>query len=146
MLASVSRDVIRKIEKTVEGKTRVVPEFMKKQVGQLVQLDMFEDGSNLQEFKEVYDQEFGYPLEYQCYGFYSLEDFVFHCLEGVVEIELDGFSWKIGQNAVKIAARTPQVQEITSDVKENLKKLLDENPFGVSAPTFIKTYEECLQP
>ena len=50
---------------------------MKKQVGQLVQLDMFEDGLNLQEFKEVYDQEFGYPLEYQCYGFYSLEDFVF---------------------------------------------------------------------
>jgi len=144
VLASVSRDVIRKIEKTVEGKTREVPEFMKKQVGQLVQLDMFEDGLELQEFREVYDQEFGYPLEYQCYGFYSLEDFVFHGLDGVVEIELDGVNWKIGQGGSNKAFRTPQVPEVTSEVRDNVKKLLNENPFGVSTPTFIKSYEECF--
>jgi len=146
VLASVSRDVIRKIEKIVEeGKSRDVPEFMKKQVGQLVELDMFEDGLDLHDFKEVYDQEFGYPLEYQCYGFYSLEDFVFHGLDGVVQIELDGFKWKIGQSGVRNASKTPQMPEITSEIKDNVKKLLDENPFGVSTPTFIKNYEECFE-
>ena len=95
VLHMVGRDTIRKIEKSVESNTRRVPEFMKKQVEQLMNLDMYEEGLELNEFRKVYNQEFGYPLEFECYGFYSFEDLVHHGLDGVVELQLDGFAWRL---------------------------------------------------
>eukprot|EP00092_Neocalanus_flemingeri_P040548 GFUD01044154.1.p1 GENE.GFUD01044154.1~~GFUD01044154.1.p1 ORF type:complete len:856 (+),score=209.24 GFUD01044154.1:57-2570(+) len=141
VLANVGRNTLRKIEKAAEAKNRKVPEFMKKQVEQLNAIGVFEGGLDLLEFQEVYDQEFGYPLDFRCYGFYSLEDFVFHGLQGVVELEVESFRWKIVPRGNIRCAEAPEVKEIPISVKSNFKKLLDENQFGVSVPTLVRTYE-----
>eukprot|EP00092_Neocalanus_flemingeri_P047820 GFUD01054321.1.p1 GENE.GFUD01054321.1~~GFUD01054321.1.p1 ORF type:complete len:358 (-),score=78.33 GFUD01054321.1:770-1843(-) len=118
---------------------------MKKQVEQLIEMDEFNDGLDLHIFGEIYDHEFGYPLEFRCYGFYSLQDFVFQGLEGVVELELDGFNnWKIVLVDFKRSSKNPAVLEIPLLVKNNMKKLLEQNSFGISVPTMIRTYEECF--
>ena len=146
VLASVGREDKKKIEKAVNRKSRSVPVFMKKQVEQLIEVYAFEDGMDLLQFSEVYDQEFGYPLEFQCYGYYTLEDFVFHGLEGSVELELDGFSWKMVSVGYKRSGEgmVTQLEVVSNDVKNNIKKLLDENPFGISVKTFTKKYDECF--
>ena len=141
VLASVGRDAIRKIEKAIDVKNRVVPEFMKKQLVQLNVIDVFDGGLDLFELRQVYDQEYGYPLEFRCYGFYTLEDFVFHGLAGVVDLELNGVNWKISPSRVKNIRETPELQGITSEVRSNIKKLLEENPFGLSVTTFLRIYE-----
>jgi hypothetical protein len=97
MLARFGAEVIHKIEKVSGRKSRMVPEFLKKKVEHLIELDMFEAGLFLSEFQQVYEQEFGYPLDFRSYGFFSLEDFCFYGLQGSATMSLDGFSWKLLQ-------------------------------------------------
>ena len=143
VLASVGRDVLRKIEKVANRSNRVVPDFMKKQVEQLIEMDAIEGGVDLNEFREIYDQEFGYPLEFRCYGFYSQEDFVFHGLAEVVELVLDGFCWKIVPVGFTSPDGSPAIQDIPLEVRSSMRKLLEENPFGMSVTTLIRTHESC---
>ena len=42
---------------------------------------------------------------------------------------------------MKNSQETPQLQEITSQVRSNIEKMLEENPFGLSVPTFLRIYE-----
>merc|ERR1719318_2280162 len=144
VLATVGRDVLRRIEKVADRSNRVVPDFMKKQVEQLIEMDVMADGLDLNEFREIYDQEFGYPLEFRCYGFYSQEDFVFHGLAEVVELVLDGFCWKIVPVGFTIPDGSPAMQDIPLEIRRSMRKLLEENPFGMSVTTLIRTHESCF--
>ena len=144
VLKMVSSDTIRKIEKSIQIKARRVPEFIRKQVDQLMNLEMYEEGLELNEFREVYNQEFGYPLEFECYGFYSFEDLVYHGLDGVVELNLDGFAWKlVSTQSFQLKAKASHMQELPCEMKDNIVKLLGDNPSGLSIPTFTEIYEEC---
>jgi hypothetical protein len=143
-VASVGRDVLRKIEKVANRSNRVIPDFIKKQVEQLIEMGAMEGGLDLNEFREIYDQEFGYPLEFRCYGFYSQEDFVFHGLAEVVELVLDGFCWKVVPVGFTSPDGSPGFQNILLEVRSSMRKILEENPFGMSITTLVRTHESCF--
>jgi len=146
MLSRVGMDVINKIEKVSGRKTREVPEFMKKQVEQLVEMEAFEEGLFLTEFSQVYEQEFGYPLDFRSYGFFSLQDFCYNGLQGSVGLDLTGDGWwKIHSidnvpSSRGVGEQAPIV-DIPEDVKNNFKTLLRQNPFGLSSTSFLRNYE-----
>jgi len=144
VLSSIGRDQLKKIEKLVDKSNRTVPDFMKKQIQQLLDLDVVEggEGIDMDEFREIYDQEFGYPLEFHSYGFHSVEDFVHHGLAGLVDLKLEGFHWKVVAVGSSLPDSDSVIQTIGKDIKQNVKRLMEENPFGVSVMTFIRLYEE----
>jgi len=150
MLSRVSSDVIHKIEKVSGRKTREVPEFMKKQIEQLAEMEFFEDGLFLTDFQQVYEQEFGYPLDYKSYGFYSLQDFCYNGLEGSARVNLtaDGW-WKLFPNerAQQHGSRVNyQVTDIPEVIKNNVKTLILQNPFGLTCSSFLRNYEHYFGP
>ena len=54
VLARVGGDVIKKIGKVSGRKTRKLPQFIKKQVEQLIGIEVFETGLDLLQFQQVY--------------------------------------------------------------------------------------------
>jgi len=144
VLSSVGRDVLKKIEKLVDKSNRTVPDFMKKQIQQLLDLDVVEggEGIGIDEFREIYDEEFGYALEFHSYGFHSMEDFIHHGLAGMVDLKLERFSWKVVAVGCSLTTSDPVLQTIGQDIKQNVRKLMEENPFGMSVMTLVRLYEE----
>jgi len=144
VLSSVGRDELKKIEKLVDKSNRTVPDFMKEQIQQLLDLDIVEggEGIDMDKFREIYAEEIGYPLEFHSYGFHSMEDFVHHGLAGMVDLKLEGFRWKVVAVGCGLTVSDPVIQTIGQDIKENVKSLMEENPFGMSAMTLVRLYEE----
>jgi len=144
MMSRVSIDEIRKIERISDRKLRAVPEFMKKQVEQLVEMEFFEEGLLLTEFQQVYEHEFGYAIDYKSYGFFSLQDFCYNGLQGSARVDLTGDGWwKLFplhkfQRDIIVDEKTIDIPE---EVKANVKTLLQKNPFGLSYSSFLRIYE-----
>ena len=114
-----------------------------KQVEQLLEMEVFEAGLFLTEFQQIYEQEFGYPLDYRSYGFFSLQDFCYHGLQGSARLELVGQTWKLcsasnlmcGKVVGVLSLQMPEV------VKNYVKGLVQHNPFGMSCSFFMRNYE-----
>ena len=84
-----------KIQKATGIKDKQVSDYVKKQFIELLEDDENIDGILLEDLPTVYYKEFGYKIDYDEFGFNSLEEFCFHGLEEVVDMELDKFQWKI---------------------------------------------------
>ena len=83
-------------------------------------------------------------MEFLSYGFYSLEDFIQHGLANLVDLRLEGFNWKVvsATEGSSFAKNFEVSQTVAQDVMQNMKKLMDENPYGMSVMTLIRLYEE----
>jgi len=140
VIARLGGDIVKKIDKMAGRRTRVVPEFVRKQLEQLLSLDMFEDGIFFSNLFHIYEEEFGYSLEFKSDGFYNLEDFCFNGLDGLADIELVGGKWKLlpKSEANNILGSPPT--DISDEIRNNIKSLIDSNPFGLSCKLFLEKY------
>ena len=55
----------------------------------------------------------------------SLEDFIFHGLQGIVDLELVGFDWKIGPVDYVSNDEVVEIPEITDEVKISIMIIVD---------------------
>jgi len=144
VVARLGGDIVKKIDKMAGRRTRVVPEFVRKQLEQLLSLDMFEDGIFLSDLFHIYSEEFGYPLEFESAGYYNLEDFCFNGLDGLADVDLVRGKWillsKSDPNDLPGNHRSRTV-EIPTEIRQNVKNLVNMNPFGLSCTLFLEKYE-----
>ena len=80
VVARVGRDVKMKIEEATGFKDKQVSNFVKKQFVELLEADENLDGILLINLPTVYYKEFGYSIDFDEFGFQSLEEFCFHGL------------------------------------------------------------------
>jgi len=141
VLDAAGSGAVKKIERSSEEKPKKIHALLKKQITQLIQIDVFESGISIDDFLGIYEQEFGYPLDFESYGYIKAEDFIHSGLSELLELVLDGFSWKI----ITIGTKFDQVKSDDGDtidiLKSNMLKLWSDNPYGMTIEKLSKSFE-----
>ena len=137
VIAKVGKDVKKKILNATGIKDKEVSDYVKKQFVELLESDDHIDGILLSELPTVYYKEFGYKIDYDEFGFQSLEEFCFHGLTDCVDMDLDNFQWKIVEKGM--IGNTMSINT-SKDVQETVKKkviaVLESNPQGLTEEEF----------
>ena len=141
VVARVGRDVKMKIEEATGFKDKQVSNFVKKQFVELLEADENLDGILLINLPTVYYKEFGYSIDFDEFGFQSLEEFCFHGLSDSVDMDLDNFQWKIVEKGMLGNTMSiNKIKEIPERVLHNIHKLVQSFPNGVAEEEFKERY------
>ena len=143
LISRVGKDVKMQIEKAKGFKDKQVSSYVKKQFVELLELQSDDDGILLSDLPHFYEREYGYKIDFDEFGFQSLEEFCFHGLVDSVDMELDKFKWKIVEKGMIGNTKSlVKSREITKKMNQNIRLLLEFNPGGLTEEEFKEKYEE----
>ena len=134
----------RKMISNLSGyKNKEVSDLVKNQIRELLAMDNYLDGIQLAHLPFAYDKEFGYKIDWEEFGFKTLEDFCLNGLQDVVDIDLDLTCLKIVEKGmVGFSKPTNQVPKIPKVLVTNIKQLMMIEKAGVPVTRFKTIYEE----
>ena len=147
LVSSMVKDVKNKIQKATGIKDKQVSDYVKKQFIELLEDDENIDGILLEDLPTVYYKEFGYKIDYDEFGFNSLEEFCFHGLEEVVDMELDKFQWKIVEKGM--FGNTMSInkgKEVSPNLKSKIRSIFEGRTQGLTEEEFRNLFGEKFQP
>ena len=147
IISRVGKDVKMKIEKVKGFKDKQVSSYVKKQFVELLEQQSDDDGILLTDLPHFYEREYGYKIDFDEFGFQSLEEFCFHGLADSVDMELDKFQWKIVEKGMIGNTKSLiKSRDIPMKVNKNIRYLLRDNPGGLTEEEFKQKYEERHDP
>lgn len=147
IISRVDKDVKMKIEKVKGFKDKQVSSYVKKQFIELLEQQSDDDGILLTDLPHFYEREYGYKIDFDEFGFQSLEEFCFHGLADSVDMELDKFQWKIVEKGMIGSTKSLiKSRDIPIKVNKNIRCLLRDNPGGLTEEEFKQKYEERHDP
>ena len=147
LISRVGKDVKLQIEKAKGFKDKQVSSYVKKQLVELLELQSDDDGILLSDLPHFYEREYGYKIDFDEFGFQSLEEFCFHGLVDSVDMELDKFKWKIVEKGMIGNTKSlVKSRVITKKMRQNIRLLLEYNPGGLTEEELKEKYEERYVP
>ena len=134
----------RKMISNISGfKNKEVPDLVKNQMRELLTLDNYLDGIPFAHLPFAYDKEFGYKIDWEEFGFKTLEDFCLNGLIDVVDVDLDMTCLKIVEKGlVGLSKPINQAPEIPKVLMSNIRQLMMIEKTGVPVAEFKTKYEE----
>ena len=137
----------RKMISNISGfRNKEVPDLVKNQIRELLAMDNHLNGIQLAHLPYAYDKEFGYKIDWEEFGFKTLEDFCLNGLNDVVDVDLDMTCLKIVEKRM-IGFSKPSIQapEIPKVLLSNVKKLMTIEKAEVPVTEFKTIYEELFE-
>ena len=137
----------RKMISNISGfRNKEVPDLVKNQIRELLAMDNHLNGIQLAHLPYAYDKEFGYKIDWEDFGFKTLEDFCLNGLNDVVDVDLDMTCLKIVEKRM-IGFSKPSIQapEIPKVLLSNVKKLMTIEKAEVPVTEFKTIYEELFE-
>lgn len=141
----------RELQKVGGRQDRQVPIHMKKQAVELLLMDEYSGGLELQDFLEAYSNEFGYLVEFHQYGFFNFEDFFGNGLEDWVKLKLQSnCCWKVMpvtsseiENSDDLLIKETSIaSKVPLEVKGNFQALLACRPQGMEVSALPMIYSQ----
>ena len=150
VVSRVRGDDFEKITKILPGAVPV-SDYLKKKLRELIGQKLFgedEEGLSFQEFRERFLAEAGHPLDIELFGFIGMKDFITFGVPDILELQLElSGAWKI----VPLGSQEPQSPqdgegELDSQLREELVKVLERNPYGLSVKKLLEYHRSQMDP
>ena len=140
-----------KLENNVE-KIRRTPEYFKKFLKNLVSMEEITDeGLPFEDLKCLHELETGGDIIPDDIGYYGMDDFFLNGgMDDIVDLRLDGQTWKIVPAGSKTVGETEigeeKRQESRQQFRRNIASILESKPFGISAEEVLNSYNTAYGP
>ena len=145
VMSRLDERTVNKISQEVGFRDREVSALVKSQFRELLEMDANLNGILLSELPSEYYKIFSYHIDYEEYGFRSLEDFCLNGLSSDVDVDLDCGNFKIVEKG--LIGRTKSIsvpKDIPDQVKSNIKSLM-RNPV-MKIEDLRKKYFDNIEP
>ena len=142
-VARLDQNTRKMISKMSGFENKEVSDLVKNQIRELLAMDNYLDGIQLAHLPFAYDKEFGYKIDWEEFGFKTLEDFCLNGLRDVVDVDLDMTCLKIVEKGMVGFSRPVQeLPKIPKILVTNIRQLMTIEKAGVPVAKFKSIYEE----